>query len=313
MWLLRALRSRLLFPTHPTQRHASGAKMLSVTLALAMLLATGLMVARPGQAHADGVGTEHSIKDYLALGDSVPFGYSPLVDPAHPENFIGYPDVAASALGVQLTNAACPGATSSYLDSLAGPDWECIPFRTHFPLHVSYSTSQLDFAVAFLRSHPQTRLVTLTIGANDAFRLQFLCGGNVGCIESGLPTVLATLSANLDTLYGAIRDTAHYQGQLVALTYYSTDYRDAFTTGVVEALDKVIAARTAAWGGVVADGFSAFAAAAQPFGGDSCAAGLLIRLSATTCNIHPSALGRSILGATVVAVVKHNDATSISG
>jgi hypothetical protein len=60
------------------------------------------------------------------------------------------------------------------------------------------------------------------------------------------------------------------------------------------------------------DGFSAFLAVAQSFGGDTCAAGLLIRLSVTTCNIHPSALGRSILGAAVVAVVRHNDAKSIS-
>lgn len=309
MWLLRALQLR----SSIRSGARTSTRLLSVALLCSVLMAGGLIVARPSVAHANGVGTEHSIKDYLALGDSVPFGYSPLVNPANPANFIGYPDVVANTMGLRLTNAACPGATSSYLVSLAGPDWECIPFRSNFPLHVNYTTSQLAFAVSFLRSHPQTRLVTLTIGANDAFRLQSLCGGNDTCIQNGLPVMLGTLAANLDTIYGAIRHAAHYQGQLVVLTYYSIDYRDAFTTGVAQALDQVLAARTRAWGGVVADGFSAFAVASQPFGGDPCAAGLLIRVSLTTCNIHPSELGRSILGAAVVAVVRHNDATSIAG
>lgn len=305
MWLLRALQ--------PRSRARSSARLLGVALLCSMLVAGGLMVARPGLAHAAGVGTEQSIKDYLALGDSVPFGYSPLVNPANPANFIGYPDVVANTMGLRLTNAACPGATSSYFVSLAGPDWLCIPFRSNFPLHVDYTTSQLDFAVSFLRDHPQTRLVSLMIGVNDLFRLQSLCGGSASCIQAQLPGTLAAVAANLDTIFAAIRHTAHYRGQLVAVSYYSTNYADAFTTGAVQALDDVLSQRVRAWGGVVADGFSAFAAASQPFGGDPCAAGLLIRVSPSACDIHPSALGRSILGAAVVAVVRHNDAKSIAG
>jgi hypothetical protein len=40
-------------------------------------------------------------------------------------------------------------------------------YRTLFPLHVGYRGSQLAFAVRYLRSHPNVRLVSLMIGAND--------------------------------------------------------------------------------------------------------------------------------------------------
>ncbi|HZC04182.1 MAG TPA: GDSL-type esterase/lipase family protein [Ktedonobacterales bacterium] len=287
---------------------------LAVILTLATLLAAVLAFSQPSSVHANGVGSSHSEKDYLALGDSVPFGYNPLVaNPADTDQFIGYPTSVAQTLGLRLTNAACPGATSSYLVSLAGPDWACIPFRSRFPLHVNYSTSQLDFAVAFLRSHPHTRLVTLTIGANDLFRLQSLCGGSISCVQAGLPGLLATLAANLNTTYAAIRHTAHYHGQLVALTYYSTNYADPTTTAIIHALDETLGQRTRAWGGVVASGFAAFAAASASANGDPCAAGLLIRLSATICDVHPSVAGRILLAHTVVAMVRHNDARSVAG
>ncbi|HET9109708.1 MAG TPA: GDSL-type esterase/lipase family protein [Ktedonobacterales bacterium] len=287
---------------HKTPRHWS----LVIVLTLATLLAAGLSIAQPSAAaSAHGY---HAQNDYLALGDSVPFGYSPLVNPADTDQFVGYPTTVARVLGLRLTNAACPGATSSYFVSLAGTDWECIPFRTHFPLHVNYTTSQLDFAVSFLRSHPHTRLVTLTIGANDLLRLQSLCGGNVTCIQAGLPALLATYSANLDTIYATIRHKAHYHGQIVALTYYSTNYADAVTTGILHTLDETFGQRTRAWGGTVASGFYAFQVATAKYNGDSCAAGLLIRVSATACDIHPSVKGRILLGWTVVAAARQSDA-----
>lgn len=290
--------------THRTSRRWS----FAIVLTLAGLFAAVLSIAQPSPAYADGSHGHHVQYDYLALGDSVPFGFNPLVtNPADPSQFVGYPTTVAHALDLRLTNAACPGATSSYFVSLTGIDWQCIPFRTHFPLHVNYTTSQLDFAVSFLRSHPHTRLVTLTIGANDVFRLESLCGGSVPCVQAGLPALLATYSANLDTIYSAIRHQAHYRGQIVALTYYSP-FTDAARTAVIHALDETFGHRTRAWGGTVASGFYAFQVATANYNGDPCAAGLLIRLSATTCDVHPSVKGRILLGWTVVAAVRQSDA-----
>ncbi len=287
--------------TYRTHRRWS----LAVVLTLATFLAATLSIAQPSTVSAHG----HDVKNnYLALGDSVTFGDSPLVNPYDTDEFIGYPTPVARALGLRLTNAACPGATSSYFISLAGSDWSCIPFRSKYPLHVSYTTSQLDFAVSFLRSHHHMQLVTLMIGANDLFQLQGNCKNDASCIQAGLPAVLATYSANLNTIYAAIRHKAHYHGQLVALTYYSPNYADALTTGAIKALDDIFTERTHAWGGAVANGFYAFQVATAKYNGDSCAAGLLIRVSATTCNVHPSVKGRLLLAATVLWVVRHEHA-----
>ena len=55
------------------------------------------------------------------------------------------------------------------------------------------------------------------------------------------------------------------------------------------------------FGAIFADGFTAFQIASTAFGGDACQAGLVIRLSPTTCDIHPTALGRDILAGIVFA------------
>ncbi len=141
-------------------------------------------------------------QDYLALGNSVAFGTNPLLDRSNADNFIGYPTPVAAALTETLTNASCPGETSSHFISLAGTDNGCGAYRLTFPLHVAYSTTELEFADGFLQSHLQTLAVSIDIGANDLFVLINGCGGqaNVSCILSGLPGMLAVLSANLDTM-----------------------------------------------------------------------------------------------------------------
>jgi lysophospholipase L1-like esterase len=243
---------------------------------------------------------------YLALGDSVAFGFNPLLDFRNAANFVGYPEAAAQRLDLDVTNASCPGEASGGFISLTGTDNGCRHYRAApFPLHVSYSTSQLDFAVAFLRSHPQTRLVTLNIGANDLFVLQRACLGNITCIVNGFPTLLNVLSGNLRTIYGHIRGDAHYTHRLVALTYYLTNYNDPVGVSLIGALNGVVSGATVAAHGKVADGFDAFRRAAATAGGDSCAAGLLVVTSSKPllCDVHPSALGRDALAAAVVDAV----------
>jgi lysophospholipase L1-like esterase len=241
---------------------------------------------------------------YLALGDSVPFGFNPLVDPSNVNNFTGYPEIVAQRLHLKDVNATCPGEATGGFLSLTGTDNVCRPYRSAFPLHVSYSTSQIDYAMAYLRSHPRTRLVTLTLGANDFFRYQKDCavGPTFGTCALGLGGVFAVMQANLNTILGDIRATG-YTGLIVGVTYYSLSYSDPASVGGALALNAQMVAAAAAHGALIASGFDAWAPVAAGAGGDSCAAGLLIALGDGTCDVHPTPLGRDLLATAVVATV----------
>lgn len=255
-------------------------------------------------------------QEFLALGDSVAFGYDPLVrDPSEPESFVGYPEALAGLLRVDVVNASCPGEASGGFISLKSPiDFGCRDFRfgtsrtPPFPLHENYRTAQLDFAVKFLRHHRQTRLVTIDLGANDLFVLQFRCKNDPTCVTNGLRATLQTLGANLGEIYRRIRVDAGYRGQIVALTYYAFDYTDTAQVQAIAALNGVVEAATRAAGGQVASGFAAFLAASAAAGAPlrPCAAGLLIRLPAPTltCDVHPSPAGRDVLARVIKPLVK---------
>jgi len=241
---------------------------------------------------------------YLALGDSVPFGYSPLVtNLSDADAYVGYPEDLAGLLDVGVRNAACPGETSGSLISTANPDNGCQLARSFGDLHVNYKGSQLAYALAWLRTHQHTSLVTMTIGANDVFLLQKQCNNNVLCIEGGLRGVLTSLQTNLATVYAQVR-AAGFKGTIVALTYYTVKYTDPVVVPVISAINQVVRAVTLGFGGRVADGFAAFAAIAASTGGDSCAAGLLIVKQDGTCDIHPSAFGAQVLAHTVQAALQ---------
>lgn len=247
---------------------------------------------------------------FLALGDSVPFGFiaSDGFAYVNPKNFIGYPDYVG-AEGLDVTNAACPGETTSSFISSTGPDNGCRPFRSRFPLHVGYTSTQLDFATNFVSTHRQARLVTIQLGANDGFLLEKACNGNFACIQAGLPQTLGTLSLNMNTILGSLR-AAGFHGVLAVVNYYSTDYTDPQQTGLTILLNQALAAVANANGAVVADVFTAFqAAASTPFaGGKTCRAGLLnvnpSDPTQATCDVHPTQSGHQLIADTVEAAFK---------
>ncbi len=250
------------------------------------------LAAMPASASVEG----HT---YLALGDSVAFGYNPLLlGPAalNPSIFVGYPEIAAASLEMLDVNASCPGETSGGFISLTNQqDYLCLPYRSSLPLHVNYSTSQLDYTISYLLAHHDVRLITMDIGANDVFK--------AGCTTNAcIGAVLAGIEANLRFIYGQIRNVAHYHHALVTVTYYSLSY-DPVSAAGTQALNAPIIAATEAFGGTVASGFDAFEGPALAAGGSSCAAGLLIRLPDGTCDVHPTPLGRDLLASAVVKAV----------
>jgi lysophospholipase L1-like esterase len=239
----------------------------------------------------------------LSLGDSVVFGYITQDGPAYvnADNFIGYPEIVASALRLDVANASCPGETTAGFLSLTGADNGCRPYRARFPLHESYSSTQLDFALAYLGANKRkTRLVTLSLGANDGFLLIAACNNDPACIQANLPAALGAVFSNLNTALSNLRATG-YRGALMVVNYYSTDYSDAAGTGLTQALNQSLAAAAGAHGAVVADAFTAFQQAAAAAGGKTCFAGLLNANPAdqTACDVHPSITGQRLLAKTV--------------
>jgi lysophospholipase L1-like esterase len=241
---------------------------------------------------------------YLALGDSVVFGYITKAgfEYGNPHNFVGYPDYVSQGLHVTTTNASCPGEATGGFISSTGADNGCRTFRDMAPLHVSYTGTQLDFARAFLAAHRNTKLVTVGLGANDAFLLQSACGGNPQCISAGLPQVLATISANMHTILHALR-ASHFHGVLMVVNYYSLDYSDAAGTGLTQLLNQAVTGGAKADHAVVADAFASFKAAASTLfaGGNTCKAGLLNASPQNQflCDVHPSQSGQQLLARTV--------------
>ncbi len=276
---------------------ARNSLLLGAHLAILLICATLLHTSAPAAA------------DYLALGDSIAFGYNPLGDFRNAANFRGYPEVLAQELRLNLTNASCPGETSSGLISLenqANPtlDNGCNPYRfqSQFPLHRRYVTSQLDFAIEFLRDHPATQLVTINIGFNDIFALYRVCEQNVDCVLTNLPATLKRLSDNLNIIYTRIRQDAHYQNRIVALTNYVQYYNDTTSVQIFTAVNQIIRERTQDAGGYVADGFAAFAVASIPSALNACATPLLI-ITDEGCDIHPAPAGHRTLAAAIVAAI----------
>jgi lysophospholipase L1-like esterase len=291
-------------------RRFSGVRVAAASSVLAGVLA--LVPALPTSANSASSSHPSSA---LALGDSVTFGYSPLlVRPGvDPSVFVGYPQLVSHLFRPKLmvSNASCPGETSTSLISGTRPDNGCQDYRQLVgALHVSYPGSQLQYAESYVATNPRTKFVSLMIGANDLLLLLDRCSATVppagvnACITRGLPRLLLTLRTNLRTIYAGLR-AAGFKGDLVAVTYYSTNYRDLVATGAVGTVDGVLAGVTRAFGGKVADGFGAFAAAAAPFGGDTCKAGLLIHRTLDMCDIHPSPAGAALLAFTLHAAEGH--------
>jgi hypothetical protein len=274
-------------------------------VAAVFIAALGIMIGSSTASASAAPETDNTPNSYLALGDSVPFGLNPLLvqSGVNPDLFVGFPEVIAHLRPqTMLFNASCPGETSTSLISGSRPDLGCQDYRQFVgALHVAYAGSQLDYAKSFLTANPRTGLVTMTIGANDVLMLLASCAGSPdpSCVSAALPDVLTTLADNLTTIYATLRQTG-FQGKLVVVTYYSLNYSDPSTTALVTAVDGTLAQVTKAFGGTIADGFGVFKAASAPFGGDPCAAGLLIRLTASSCDEHPSLFGAALLAGTVL-------------
>ncbi len=231
---------------------------------------------------------------YLALGDSVSYGLreADTVPPpvySDPASFTGFPEDVAAALGLRVANAACPGETSLELLREDASTLGC-------QLHVSYSGTQMQYATAYLRSHPTTTLVTLMIGINDTLKCQESTSDNCA---TQLSRILSRLSSDVATTLRKLRSS--YSGTIVIVNYYPLFYAGVdYSEQVNRTVDKA----ASQYHVKVADGWRAFETAAAGSNGNLCAAGLLTQLVGGGCGIHPSLAGQAILALAVEEAIQ---------
>jgi lysophospholipase L1-like esterase len=251
----------------------------------------------------------------LALGDSIAFGFNPNLPTGDPSRYIAYSADVAAAEGLTPTNMAQPGETTgSFLDMFARNNGGWIPDpndpskRVHeWPLHTNYDVDQCDAAVGFLKQHPDTKLVTLTLGGNDLLLVQKDAGTGLMSYAKealALPGTELHLYENLKKGLDKIRSV--YSGSIVVTDVYAPDYSNTFNTLALKATKLAIEGAVASVNkpgepAKVADVYGSFdqAVAADPQAkGSTGAAGLLLTTHGGY-DVHPSPEGRQLIAKTV--------------
>jgi lysophospholipase L1-like esterase len=232
---------------------------VSLSLACLLLLAGVPEALAASSANSQASSLVGPKQYYLALGDSLAFGYQPDFDFFH-----GYADDFFRNLqshGVKsLANMGCPGESSQTFIHGGCPH----PYLRKFP----YLGPQLSAAVSYLRTFAgQVSPVTLDIGSNDLLP-DFdpsTCTLNV----SEFHTDLATLDSNLKgtilpALQAALTVHGRLTGDLVLMNYYDPyQNRCPNTVSYVQTVNAHLANDVSGFG-IIVDVFGAFGGATTP-------------------------------------------------
>lgn len=272
-------------------------------LTIFMIVVLGVATLGPKGVEASSAQFNPPKQYYLALGDSLAFGYQqakfvqlaqhPPVDPAAFST--GYVDDFTQMLRmiqptIQTVNYGCPGETTTRFLSSAG----CPTYP--FALHNGYTTSQMDAALAFLRTHPgQVSPITLDIGSDDVIGLLEGCATQSNpqsCIDSVLPGALNQVATNLNSILSELR-AASPSSEIIVMEYYNplavTPLADASNAVAVQ-LNNVIADDAQAHDARVADTFTPFNLA-SPQPQTLCA----LTLMCSDSDIHASNAGYQVI------------------
>ena len=191
---------------------------------------------------------------YLALGDSLAFGFQPNGDFTH-----GYvPDlfqVLQNEGTKDVTNLGCPGETSTTF--IHGND-----------CGFAGGSDQLNAAVAFLQANVgKVSPVTLDIGANDVLgdTNPSTCAVNVPQFNADLATLDTNLTGTiLPDLQGALTVKGKVKGSIVMMNYY--DPLQNFCPNTVQftqTLNQHLATDVSGFG-IIVDVFTAFGGPGVP-------------------------------------------------
>jgi RNA polymerase sigma factor (TIGR02999 family) len=235
---------------------------------------------------------------YLALGDSIAYGYQASKHEAGlpPSAFdTGYVDVFAARLraiqpGLTVVNYGCPGETMRSF--LKGP---CLWTEFGEQLHDSFTGRQLDAALSFLRAHPgEVSPITVTLWGNNVREFVSGCEGDDVCVQRGAVKFIDDLSKDLAKILRELRKEAPDADIIVTGSWDSFIDALEFADPLFQLLNASMAATATAERARFADPFPLF----NPQGDlareiESLCALLLL---CTENDSHPSDLGYQVLG-----------------
>jgi lysophospholipase L1-like esterase len=211
---------------------------------------------------------------YLALGDSLAFGFSfvrfyetyPAATLSANVFHTGYVDDLALALrairpDIQVVNLSCPDeSTVSYLQGPCPYVSPTPPFLP-FPLHTQYTGTQEVAALTFLKAHPgQVSPITIDLGVNDVLPvLETDCPTlDPLCLGLHLPPVLKTVGTNLNQILAELRAAAPTADIIIVGYYNPFGVTDPASDVITIELNEVIKSAASPYGVRLADAFTPF-------------------------------------------------------
>jgi lysophospholipase L1-like esterase len=219
-----------------------------------LVVGAGLLGVHPAASAATAVGPRPY---YLALGDSLAYGFQPdlRVNRGYADDF--YADLQPKGTA-QLIDMACPAETTATF--LGGG----CPFARLVKYH--YSGPQMDAAISFITQHPgQVSPVTIDIGADDVLPL---LDPATCAISPQYPSVLSAFDANFQLILSRLQTALDGSGDLITMNYYDPYQnqcaRNPLALTLMQVFNAHLAADAAAYGVPVADVFTAFGGATTP-------------------------------------------------
>jgi lysophospholipase L1-like esterase len=188
---------------------------------------------------------------YLALGDSIAYGFQPTKAEAPPSAVVGYVGLFAARLRklspkLQVLNYGCPGEST-----VTFTHGHCPWLAEGRKLHDAFRGSQLEAAVSFLRAHRgRVSPITLTLWGNDLAPLS--------ARGKGAPRAIAAFASRFGAILKQLRAAAPTAEIIVTGAWDPEADRLEQTKPLYGSLGKAIGRVAAASGARVADMFAAF-------------------------------------------------------
>ena len=185
---------------------------------------------------ANAASTPKPGETYVALGDSLAFGYQgntiaacAATGCANPDALFktGYVDDFATAMRTRpghnpekVVNFGCPGETSSTLLTATNASTGCTTYP--FPLHRNHpGTTQIAAAAAYLKkAGDDVNTITFDIGANDLLGTIRACNNDPVCIQGAAPAVIGAVAQNTAIALGKLRAAAP-KAKIIVLGLYN--------------------------------------------------------------------------------------------